>query len=108
MIVEGTNITMTRGDNEIIGINFSGYTLKAEDVIEFTVRRWIKGDILLSKKITGVTGEKAVIEIVPKDTEDLDFTDYVYDIQLTYNGGLVKTIIPPSKFTVGKEVTYGY
>ena len=34
------------------------------------------------------------------------FRSYYYDIQLTRADGTVKTIIPPSMFTVKGEITY--
>lgn len=108
MVVNGTNLYMTRGDTEFIGVNFSNYTLKPGDIIEFTVRNWVNGEVILNKKLTSLSGNKAVISIEPKDTENLNFSTYVYDIQLTYDGGKVKTIVTPSEFVIGEEVTYGY
>lgn len=105
MKINGTNIYMTRGDSESIGVTITGCELKPGDVLEFTVRRFIGSDIVLYKKVTDFTDGKAIIAIMPEDTERLKFGKYVYDIQLTVSGA-VKTVIKPSTFMIGTEVTY--
>ena len=81
-------------------------TLQEGDVVEFTVRQTIYSDKpVLYKKITEFSDNTAFINILPEDTENLRFGKYVYDVQLTFNGA-VKTIIKPSTFTIGEEVTY--
>ena len=47
-----------------------------------------------------------MITINPEDTEDLEFGCYVYDVQMTFASGSVKTLVKPAKFFVGGEVTY--
>lgn len=59
----------------------------------------------VTNKITEFSDNTAYINILPEDTESLRFGKYVYDVQLTFNGA-VKTIIKPSTFTIGEEVTY--
>lgn len=106
MEITGTNIRMVRGDSESIGIKISGYTLTEGDFIEFTVRKYIGSPIFIYKKESNFVDNSISVNIYPEDTNNLDFGDYIYDIQLTY-GGSVKTIIRPSRFTIGEEVTYG-
>lgn len=105
MLVTGTNIYMTRGDSESIGVKVNGYTLTDGDKIEMTVRQRVGGIELLHKVVTDFSENSAIITILPEDTEKLAFGKYVYDIQMTY-GGSVKTIITPSVFEIGEEVTY--
>ena len=107
MTVDGTDLSMTRGDSEEIVVNLSGYTLQQGDMVEMTVRLSAMSQKVMYKKVTSFANNQAVISIEPKDTEPLSFGDYVYDIQLTYDGGKVKTIVTPSTFTVLEEVTYG-
>lgn len=107
MRVYGTDLYMTRGDTESITITFNGYTPVDGDVIKFTVRQTIESAVALYKEITTFDGNQATIPIEPEDTESLAFGTYLYDIQLTYSGN-VKTIVTPSKFVIGLEVTYGY
>ena len=107
MQVTGTNIYMTRGDSECIGVRVSGYTLKEGDFVEFTMRRSVDSPVQIHKKSTEIKSDNSfVIPILPEDTETLQFGNYVYDIQATFSGS-VKTIVRPSKFTIGDEVTYG-
>lgn len=105
MKISGTDIYMTRGDTEGIIVNITGYTPQAGDVVEFTVRRKIGNAPVIYKKAE-FAETQAVVRIEPEDTERLRFGDYIYDVQLTY-GGTVKTVVTPSKFTLGEEVTYG-
>ncbi len=107
MTVTGTDLCMTRGDSEIITVRVTGYTLTEGDMVELTVRRNVKTPPVLYKRVTEFRDNAAQIAIDPQDTRDLPFGVYVYDVQLTY-GGAVKTIIRPSKFTIGEEVTHGY
>lgn len=106
MKISGTDIYMTRGDNESIGVTVNGYTLVQGDKIQMTVRRSIGSGVVIGKEITEFSDNRAIIPISPEDTEKLQFGKYVYDIQLTY-GGSVKTIVQPSVFEIGEEVTYG-
>ena len=106
MMVNGTILSMVRGDSESISITLNNYTPAPGDFIEFTVRRKIGAAIAIHKKVEQFSGQKAFISISPEDTNGLPFGEYVYDIQLTF-GGLVKTVVKPSKFVIGEEVTYG-
>lgn len=112
MKVNGSDLTMIRGDSETIVLS-----LKRDDVIipfnqgdtvYFTVKRiYDTEDLALQKIITEFNEDgNCIIEIEPKDTKKLEFRSYVYDIQLTDSNGRVTTIIPCSKFVVGGEVTY--
>lgn len=106
MRVYGTDLFMTRGDSESIGVKLNGYTLQDGDKVEFTVRRSVGSGAVIHKTVTEFSENAAIIPILPEDTERLQFGKYVYDIQLTY-GGSVKTIVTPSSFEIGEEVTYG-
>lgn len=106
MDIRGKDIFMTRGDSESIGVHLNGYTLAEGDKVEMTVRQSLRGEVLLHKTVTEFQDNTALISILPEDTSELEFGSYVYDIQLTF-GGSVKTIVTPSKFVIGGEVTYG-
>lgn len=108
MIVSGTNLTMTRGDSECLEVTISGYELQPGDKLEMTVRPYVGGRVLLHKEITEFEDNAANIPIWSEDTQSLNFGTYVYDLQLTFAGGTVKTIVKPSRFTVAQEVTYDY
>lgn len=106
MRVSGTNLYMTRGDTEHISVKLSGYELKEGDKVELTVRRTVVSDVLLHKEVTEFADNTAVIAISPEDTAGVKPGRYVYDVQLTFDGS-VKTVVPPSTFEIGWEVTYG-
>ena len=106
MKVNGTNLSMTRGDSESISVTISGYDIQPGDFLEMTVRQRPASPVVFYKKVTEFSENKAVISIMPEETSDLSIGDYVYDLQLTF-GGAVKTIVKPSKFTLEEEVTYG-
>lgn len=103
---------MTRGDSETFSVRMvdssgSDLTFKEGSKITFTVRKSIYGPKLICKEITEITEDgKVFIEIKPEDTSCLDFCSYVYDVELRYPSGNVSTIIKPSMFTLGPEVSY--
>lgn len=112
MKIQGTNISMIRGDSEAIKVscrNESGddIPLAEGDIVYFTVKRSTSTEEkILQKIVTEFTEGVALITIFPKDTRELKTGVYYYDIQLNRADGQVKTIIPPSKFTINAEVTY--
>lgn len=106
MKVSGTGLAMTRGDSESISVTISGYDIQPGDFLEMTIRRRIGSPVVFYRKITEFSGNTALINILPEDTNALQTGDYVYDLQLTF-GGAVKTIVKPSTFTLEDEVTYG-
>lgn len=106
MKVNGTNLEMVRGDSESIAVTFSNYDPQPGDKVEMTVRRNVRSNAVIRKSVNHFSGRTAIISLAPEDTERLDPGKYVYDVQLTY-GGAVKTIIPPSTFNIGEDVTYG-
>lgn len=112
MTVDGTNLSMRRGDNDELSVGLSGYDVQPGDFLEMTVRKAINGPALIYKKLTTFTENEAIFSFVPSDTQNLQPGDYIYDIQLTF-GGRVKTIIPEKPeddnptFYIGGDVTHG-
>lgn len=109
MIVTGTNLTMTRGDDECLLVSCPDRPFREGDKVELTVRRVSGlGPVLLHKAVTAFTQEGgALIEIAPEDTADLPFCTASYDVQATFSDLGVKTIVRPSRFVIGKEESYG-
>jgi hypothetical protein len=99
------NITMTRGDSESLTVTCS-VPFANGDTVYFTVREDAESEILLQKVIEEFPDGAAVIPIYPEDTEGMDFGNYVYDLQVTWADGTVKTVIDPSSFRLNEEVTY--
>ncbi len=99
------NIAMTRGDSESITVRCSE-PFNEGDTVYFTVREDAESEIVLQKVVTDFPLGEAVILILPADTEPLDFGTYLYDIQVTRAGGVVTTLVVPSRFKLNEEVTY--
>ena len=112
MEIQGYDISMTRGDTETIKVSCEdaqgvGVPLEAGDTLYFTVKPSVGiEEKEMQKVITEFLDGIAYINITPDDTKFMRFGSYYYDIQLNRKNGTVKTIIPPSKFTVKREVTY--
>ena len=104
--INNKTISITRGDTGIFtltiknGDNDYDYS---NDTVKFTVKESTTAAEPLIQK-TVVYGQNIVIE--PSDTANLKYGDYVYDVQLTTSGGIVDTVIVPSKFVVLPEVTF--
>ena len=107
MNVDGTKISMIRGDSEMIEVSCNERPFQKGDIITFTVRKMVLDKKEIEKVITEFTDEGGgIIEITPADTKDLTFGGYVYDIQLEDAWGAVTTIIKPSDFVIMPEVSY--
>ena len=46
------------------------------------------------------------IRISPDDTKNLEYGQYVYDVQVTMANGDVATVIPPTTFNILEEVNF--
>lgn len=112
MQISGTNIKMTRGDTEGIIVRVidevgEDVSLGSGDKVEFTVRRSISHpEKMIYKVVDTFENGKARITLYPEDTDGLPFGNCAYDIQLTRANGTVKTIVKPSRFVIGTEVSY--
>lgn len=112
MKIQGTNISMIRGDSEAIKVSCKDESgadvpLVEGDIVYFTVKRnTYTEEKILQKIVTEFIEGAALITIFPNDTRELIPSNYYYDIQLNRANGQVKTIVPPSKFTINAEVTY--
>ena len=104
--ISGRVIKIVRGDTGVFTFDIQNegepYDY-SNDTVLFTVKQNTETtDILIQKEIH--YGEN--VTILPADTNGLAYGDYVYDIQLTTDGGFVDTVIVPSKFIVLPEVTF--
>lgn len=100
-------IFLTRGDSAIFTLtitdtNGDEYTPAEGDEITFTVKANTETrDILIQKDASS-----GKIEIQLEDTENLEYGNYVYDVQLKKSDGYVDTIITPHEFRLEEEVTF--
>lgn len=108
LLINGSNrvpIEIVRGDSELfqVGISVNGedYTPVTGDVIRFAMKRKESRYPLIEKEIPHDTMQ---LHIDPDDTNGLPFGTYVYDMQITFADGTVKTFVRQSPFIIGEEV----
>ncbi len=95
--INGTNITLTRGDTLMVQLslerNGETYTPQQGDSIRFAMKRKYTDDDSTALVKT-VPTDTLVLEIEPDDTKELPMNKkYVYDIQLTDAQGHVDTFV---------------
>ena len=113
VITDGRNITMTRGDTlrlnvEIYTLDKTRYYPAVGDSMRFALKQkkynkdrtnYFDAKPLINKEIVD-----AVLVLDPEDTQNLNFGEYVYDVEITLAGGDVCTIIPHADFVIAEEV----
>lgn len=103
--ITSTDIRMTRGDTEYIGVNlFDGekpYELQPGDKLVLSVRKNIDAEYTFQLE----SDEMATFFLDHDKTANLDYGTYVYDIQLSTADGGVYTVIWASNFILVDEVT---
>lgn len=104
--INGTSISLTRGDSLVLGINVYAnnepYTPVDGDVVRFALKSTIYSDEVLINKQVDLSTMTLTLE--PADTKNLSFGNYVYDVELTTKDGFVDTFIGPASFTITGEV----
>ena len=111
--VDGTTITMTRGDTLILSVGMTRdgepYTPVEGDSVRFALKSQLNGkgtafkeeNQLINKNIPIGT---MLIQLEPEDTKSLPFGSYTYDIEITFASGIVDTFICNSPFILAPEV----
>ena len=113
--IKGNTIEMTRGDTLIVTVGIMAsdgqdYTPDANDVIRFALKH---AEMTLGRKgykdtdpliIKTIPTDSLVLQLNPADTKQLDFGEYVYDIELTHASGVVDTFIANERFIIAPEV----
>ena len=109
-------LSMVRGDTEGLLVKviqkdsdgkITNVPLVSGDTVYFTVKKTSRDTEFLFQVVeTNFDNGEALISIYPNDTKNLDFGTYVYDIQVTFSSGAVKTVVPKSDFIITDEVTY--
>lgn len=105
--IKGTTITLTRGDSfaadiSIFQPNGEPYELSSGDKVRFAMKKAVKDQKVLILRDVPIDTMRLVL--YPEDTKDLDFGNYVYDIQLTKSNGEVDTFITRSVLILSEEV----
>lgn len=112
MIINGTKLSMIRGDTESITISIKDtegelIPLVIGDTVYFTMKKNMNNETkVIQKVITSFTDGSAIIDLLHDDTKNISFGEYYYDVQVTYENGTVRTVLGPDTFTILGEVTY--
>lgn len=103
--IDGTDISITRGDSAYIKININNanglpYELHDEDIVRVQVRTGKNtGTLLFEGLIERDKDDKCLVwHIRPEDTKDKLIKKYYYDMQLELPNGDIFTFIPVSYF----------
>lgn len=109
MLIVGKNnsIELTRGDTARLTIGVTDdydqpYEMREKDTLIFTVKTSADAEeSVIEKELKGTN----LLHLEPKDTADLDYTKYVYDVELHTAEGDVYTVIEKTDFKLREEVT---
>lgn len=105
---DGT-IRLTRGDTARLSVTITNdtdqnaYEMQEGDTLTLTVKKTVNDESPSFQKV--LTGTNT-FHIEPKDTAQLPFGKYRYDVQLLTASGDVYTVIEPTTFEIMQEVTY--
>lgn len=105
--INGSDIQLTRGDTAYIGLSITHddgtpYTRVEGDRLLFTVKKSYNSDYeFLEKELSDMA-----ITIAPEDTQEMDYGNYWYDVELTTADGAVFTVIGPARFILREEVSF--
>lgn len=103
------SIRLTRGDTARLSVSIMDdttglpYAIKESDEVRLTVKKSVKDSSSCFQKVLVGSSD---FYIRPSDTNNLSFGKYVYDVEVTTDGGDVFTVIEPSSFEIMQEVTY--
>ncbi|MBQ3456623.1 MAG: hypothetical protein IJG36_09305 [Synergistaceae bacterium] len=105
--VLGKKIHLTRGDTAYISVslkdnNGNDYIPAEGDKLYFRLKKNIYKDSQILEK--EISAETSVLELIPEDTEQLEFGTYCYEIELVTAKGEHFTVIENASFTVGLEL----
>ena len=105
--IRNNQIFLTRGDSACIILTIEDddgneYTPSANDTITFTVKK----SPYNKKVLIQHTFSNNELIISPEDTMNLEYGDYVFDVELNNQGILVSTIVSPNLFKLCEEVTF--
>lgn len=106
--VNGTSITMTRGDTAMLQLYLTyqdeePYEPAEGDYIRFAMKKSFD-DSVPPMLVIEIPTDTLLLEIEPEDTKTLSYGSYCYDIQLTTSEGIVDTFIDRAILTLTEEV----
>ena len=112
--IKNNKIEHTRGDSLELLVEVTINGEHYDPVEGETVRFAVKHKILNGTKTDYADAEPLILKDIPigtmllqldpEDTKPLGFGTYVYDCEITFTDGRVKTFIPPTEFKLTEEV----
>lgn len=104
--VNGTTITMTRGDTVRINVKImmdgEEYIPEEGDVVRFAAKKNYTDENPCIIKT--VPNDTLILTLEPSDTKSLEFGYYKYDLQITFSDGDVHTFVTKATLVIDKEV----
>lgn len=99
-------LKMTRGDTVRFGMSLTvdgeTYEPTEGDLIKLGIKELYEDEECLVEK--EIPTDTLIVHIEPEDTQDLDFGEYVWDIQITFANGDVYTFIERAKLKLLEDV----
>ena len=100
--VSGTTITLTRGDTFVADVSMGNYIPVEGDKVRFAMKAKYTDETPLL--LVDIPIDTMQLVLNPEDTKNLNFGNYVYDIQLTKANGVVDTFITKATLKITEEV----
>ena len=82
--IDGTTITLSRGDTGTVTVGVSGYTFGSNDRALFTVRNASTKQVIMRRELSIESGV-VTITFVNSDTDSLDAGRYEWDMRFVIN-----------------------
>lgn len=104
--INGKYVKLTRGDSFVADVSITRdgepYIPESDDVITFSMKKsYYDEEDLITKQIDP---EELQLSLEPSDTADLDFGEYVYDIDIVFPDGSKDTFIAEGILELTPEV----
>lgn len=108
---EKNGITLTRGDSAVFSVTVEDEHGETYDYSDDTVKFGVKRSAFDTDCVLEKTVEDGQVVLTPEDTENMEYGDYLYDIEITHvdDSGEepvtdVWTPIAAARFTLGFNV----
>jgi hypothetical protein len=103
--INGNEIYVTRGDTAVIKLELDNYEFVNGDVVYFSVKKNKKDkEYVIQKTVTEFKGNSASVKLYAEDT-DIEEGNYWYDIQCSLLDGRIDTVVIPTRFVIGEQIT---
>ena len=114
-MIDGTTITMSRGDTGELTIGATGYTFESNDRALFTVRQSSTQEVKMRRILEIDENNTVTVSFVNSDTDSLDAGVYEWDIRYvinpSYDGGEIvdgdEVITPNDPMIINLKTTVG-